>query len=115
MRGLWAATAVTLALGIGIAGSSCNTPTLPIPPPVGDVSAPGTTGFAIVTGTVDDAQGSAYILAFNIELQHGELEPVTVTGYRVEIEADAGNTIRLYGLSARFEIGQPVDLTVPAP
>ncbi len=87
---------------------SCNTPTLPIPPPNFTLG-PAVAGFAVVSGSRSDAGVAAYVLAFNRDLQHGVLEPVTVAGFRIEVPADPGHWIIVYGVTATWEFSMPSD------
>jgi hypothetical protein len=101
--------------------SGCNTPTLPIPPPIIEaLAAPDADGFVTIAVDADqvrDLPSVAYLMVFNTATQHGVLDARLVSGgFEVRIEASAGDALHAYWLSNGFEAGLPSrDLIVPAP
>lgn len=100
--------------------SGCNTPTLPIPPPITEaLSAPGADGTVevVVEGTRVPASGAIYLMVFNNATQVGVLEARRVSGeFRVRIGAEPGDTLKAYWMDAGFTVGMSTEsLIVPAP
>ncbi|MDI7267403.1 MAG: hypothetical protein QME96_05365 [Myxococcota bacterium] len=93
---------------------SCNTPTLPIPPPNFTLER-GAPGYALVSGSQSDAGAAAYVLAYNRDLERGVFERVDALGFRIEVPADPGHWIIVYGVTATWEFGMPSDPRVVPP
>ena len=108
-RRLAALGLVLLLLSFG----SCNsTPTLPLPPPVAQVSTPDETGFALVEG---EAQEDAYIFVLNETRDAGVITKADQDGlYSVRIQALSDDRLVIWQ-SVDGESGEQKRITVPRP
>lgn len=102
-----------LSAAIAIAVLGCNnTPTLPLPPPVADVSPPDEAGFATVEGEVVPG---AFVAVFNEDEGSGVIEtPDENGGFTVRIRASVGHILTIWAFQGG-ENGQIKQLGVPAP
>jgi hypothetical protein len=117
MRKVSTALALLLALA---AWSACNTPTLPIPPPMTEpLTAPDpATGLVSVRVSPDaDLERAAFLMVFNRDTQHGVIDARRLDGwFEVEIAASPGDYLTAYWMTGLFEVGQGTSPTeVPAP
>jgi hypothetical protein len=100
---------VLLVLSFG----ACNsTPTLPLPPPVAQVSFPDEQGFALVEG---EAQPDAYIFVLNETRDDGVISKADQDGlYSVRIQAQSDDDLVIWQ-ALDGESGELKRVTVPRP
>ena len=102
---------LVVALLGAAAGGSCNTPTLPIPPPITESLVSGSTpGTVVVSVTQEHALDEAsYLLVFNQMPAHGVPAARRIVGpnaFEVEIPAERGDCLLAFFLLDLGEIGQ---------
>jgi hypothetical protein len=102
-----------VVVAIACASISCsNAPTLPLPPPVAEVSPPDAQGFALVEGEVAPR---AFVSVFNLRLESGVITRADTQGtFSVEIEAVVGDTLTIWQESDG-ETGERKETVVPGP
>lgn len=88
--------AIVIALVAVLPGCTAgSSPTLPIPPPLGSVSAPDIDGFVIVRG--DGAIAGALVAAYNEELGAGVIGEAEPDGtFELRLRAGAGDPITVW-------------------
>jgi hypothetical protein len=90
--------------------ASCNTPTLPIPPPITEplMGPDPATGRVTVRVTPDHALTDAlYLMVLNQETQRAVIEARRIDGsFVVEIEAARGDCLTGYWMLQIYEVGQ---------
>jgi hypothetical protein len=104
--------AVALPLSL-LSVASCNTaPTLPLPPPVANVSLPSSAGLVIVEGM---AKSRATMFLYNEQAEAGVIGRADEAGsFVLAIEAMSGDSLTLWQEHSGTP-GQQRTLTVPTP
>ena len=110
MRVLRAGILGTVLLLAAALCPSCNTPTLPIPPPITEaLTGPDpATGRVTVTVTAEHALSDAlYLMVLNQATQRAVIEARRLDGaFVVEIEAASGDCLIGYWMLQIYEVGQ---------
>ncbi len=104
----------TVALSIAVAAlaalaGSCNTPTLPIPPPIVQqpLEADPTTGLLTVRITTSIPERVTHAIVLNDATQHGVIEARLADGtFELQIPAETGDYVHCFFLLQFTEIGQ---------
>jgi hypothetical protein len=100
-----------LAIASGIFAGCNSAPTLPLPPPVTEVSVPNTQGLVEVTGQVNSR---AFVVVFNERTESGVITRSDLKGdFSVEIEAAIGDLLTIWQESDA-DSGERKQTVVPA-
>jgi len=103
-------TLLVLAI-VSLAAAACTAPTLPLPPPVAEVSSPTTQGLVHVEGS---AREDADVFVYNDDTESGVIGRADEDGnYGVFLEAQGGDTLLIW-----YQVGtdqsEHAERTVPA-
>lgn len=107
--------ALALAIALGLIGTACYAPTLPLPPPTALSSAPDADGFVTVTGMT---RPFALVFVIN-EMSRDPMERGVVVDaddrgfYTARIRAEIGDTITVFAREGTQD-SQVTDTIVPA-
>ncbi|MBN1770778.1 MAG: hypothetical protein JXB32_05920 [Deltaproteobacteria bacterium] len=94
--------AVVLSIAVAVLtvpGGGCNTPTLPIPPPIVQQPLVADPATGLVTIVIEDSipERVTHALALNDSTQHGVVEARRVTGgFELQLPAEAGDYVYCY-------------------
>jgi len=105
---------ILLALGVASLSASCNSPTLPLPPPSDSVQVTRDGEFALVAGPKNAVEPYALVTGYNDRTSTGVVVTANADGvFSLRIPALPGDTIELW---QRVGNSPPaIVITVPQP
>lgn len=103
---------LSLAIALAVFAGCNAAPTLPLPPPVVEVTTPDSTGYALVSGEVNP---DAYVFVFNENLELGVITRADGEGlFEARIRADVGDLLTIWQESEGIT-GEQKQTVVPEP